>query len=162
MGANKTSENGFKLIESEEGRRLSAYKDLAGFMTIGVGHRILPNEYFPPELTNQEVDLLLCKDVRGVEHFLNQTGLDLNQNQYDALVDFGFNLGCGSLRDLLSHGIEKIPTEIIKWDHAAGKVVNGLLTRREKELLLWNKPVTPVTPVTPLGGSNVSVSQTDV
>lgn len=140
------SQKGLDLIKLEEGFRSYIYKDIAGLETIGFGHKILPTDNFPDGITLLEGCDLLLEDCHHLEFFLNallaHTNTSLNQNQFDALMDFGFNLGAGSLHKLLSHGIANIPTQILLWDHSAGKVIEGLLERRKKELSLWLSPAT--------------------
>lgn len=137
----QTSANGFNLIEGFEGLCLQAYQDIVGVETIGYGHRILPTESFPNGITQAQAYTILESDVSKVEAALNGLNLALNQNQFDALIDFGFNLGVGSLKTMLSHGLAQVPTQILRWDHAGTQVVPGLLRRRQQELVLWNTPV---------------------
>lgn len=135
----KTSAAGLQFIESFEGRRLTQYQDVAGKWTIGVGHLLLPGEHYPNGITDEQCAELLSKDVQGVEAVMNRLALDytFTQNQFDAIADFGFNLGVGSLRLLLSHGLENIPVQILRWDKSGGLPVPGLTRRREAELKLW-------------------------
>lgn len=132
-------EAGLNLIKTSEGLRLQRYKDIAGKSTIGYGHLILPSESDTLiTITLEEASEILSKDVQTVVNFLNKKNISLTQNQFDALCDFGFNLGIGSLTKLLAHGIDQIPQQIILWDHAGAAVSTGLKTRREAELTLWN------------------------
>ncbi len=62
---------------------------------------------------------------------------DCTQNQFDALIDFGFNLGCEALETMLGHGWDQVPTQILRWDKAGGQVVPGLAARRQRELILF-------------------------
>jgi lysozyme len=137
----KTSQNGLSLIESFEGLRLNVYLDIVNRETIGFGHLILPGESFPDGITKDVAQVILANDVSKVETPLNEWQPNLNQNQFDALVDFGFNLGIGALHQLLSHGLDQLPTQIMEWDHAGGKVVAGLQRRRAAELALFQTPV---------------------
>jgi lysozyme len=71
--------------------------------------------------------------------------IPLTQNEYDALVDFVFNLGCGvfwnsTMRQYLNNGeIQSAALEFSKWDHASGRVVAGLLRRRIAERDLFDE-----------------------
>jgi lysozyme len=135
----KTSAAGLQFIESFEGRRrLTQYQDVAGKWTIGVGHLLFPGEHYPNGITEEQATELLARDVSKVEEVLNKIAPNLSQNQFDVLSDFGFNLGTGSLAILLSHGMENIPTQILRWDKSGGLPVPGLTRRREAELKLWN------------------------
>jgi lysozyme len=131
-----TSKNGLTFIKELEGTKLVVYLDSAGRPTIGTGHLIKPGESFPNGITMEENDTILVEDVKEVEKGLIY--LRLNQNQYDSLVSFGFNLGLGSLKQLLSHGLDQIPVQILKWNHAGGRESKGLTARRiaEKNLYL--------------------------
>lgn len=136
----KISANGINLIKQEEGFRPIVYCDLCGKSTIGFGHKVLPGEVFPESgITEEDGEQLLLKDLLPIEDYLTEFKPILDQNQFDALCDFGYNLGLGSLIELLSHGIDQVPVQILRWDHAGGVVVNGLLLRRQKELELWEK-----------------------
>lgn len=140
------SSNGLSLIKLEEGFVSKTYTDVAGVATIGFGHKILPTDNFPVYgITEAQAEVVLLEDCSHLEFFLNsyitQFHWIINQNQFDALVDFGFNLGAGSLHKLMSHGIDAIPFQILLWDHAAGKVFEPLLERRKKELALWQTPM---------------------
>lgn len=133
----KTSANGLKFIEEQEGCKLQVYLDSVGKKTIGIGHLILPGEDFSGGITQEQAYSLLVSDVSKVDEVLIQLAPNLTENQHDALSSFGFNLGIGSLRMLLNHGIDQIPEQILKWDHAGGKEVPALLARRQRELALF-------------------------
>ena len=135
----KTSTNGLNAIKLNEGFRSKVYLDSAGKRTIGFGHLVLPFENFPDSgITEEQATTILMQDVEHVEIYLNAAMPGLYQNEFDALIDFGFNLGVGALHLLLSHGIDQIPTQILLWDHAGGVVIEGLLERRQRELATWN------------------------
>jgi lysozyme len=138
----KTSQTGISLIESEEGLRLETYNDIVGIATIGYGHKLLKNEEYPNGITQEEAQLMLQADLAHVESYINRLAPSANQNQFDALADFGYNLGVGALQQMLAHGFDQVPNQILSWDHAGGKVVAGLLRRRQAELNLWNTAVT--------------------
>lgn len=140
------SNNGLQLIKVSEGFRSKVYTDVAGFATIGFGHKILPTDTFPVYgITEAQAEAVLLEDCSHIEFFLNsyskEYNITLNQNQFDALGDFAFNLGVGSLHKLLSHGVAQVPEQIVLWTHAGGKVLEALLERRKKELALWLTPV---------------------
>jgi len=135
----RTSSVGINLIKNNEGFRGHVYNDVVGKPTVGYGHLVIPGEDFSAGLTEDQATALLLKDIAHVELYLNAAMGGLYQNEFDALIDFGFNLGVGALHQLLTHGLSQIPTQILLWDHAGGKVVPGLLERRQRELALWGQ-----------------------
>ena len=94
--------------------------------------------------TDEEVDQILKNDLnrfeRGVGRLITEP---LNQNQFDALVCFSFNVGLGNLqastlRRKLNRGdIEGAGNEFLKWRKAGGRVLNGLVKRRKDERTLF-------------------------
>ena len=129
---------GISLIEENEGLSLTVYLDITGLQHIGYGHKLLPHESFPSGITQSEALQILQHDLVPVEAAINKLAPTVNQSQYDALCDFAFNLGIGSLTTMLSHGLDQVPTQILRWDHDNGKVIPGLSARRQKDVQLWN------------------------
>ena len=138
----KTSPNGIKLIEESEGLRLHVYEDGVGRPTIGYGHLIKEGEDFSAGITQAVAENLLIQDVAVAEGGVDKYASTSNQNQGDALVDFAFNLGVGSLAMMLAHGFDQVPQQILRWNKAGGQVEPGLSIRRRAELTLFNTPVT--------------------
>ena len=135
---------GVELIKSFEGLRLDKYQDAIGKWTIGYGHLILPNENFPRPLMLQEAEDLLRADLGMTERGIRQmVKVDLNQNQFDALVSFAFNLGPANLksstllRKVNSGDFNGAAEEFPKWNHAGGQVLAGLTARRNAEKNLF-------------------------
>ncbi len=133
-----TSPAGLDLIRSFEGLRLSAYQDQRGIWTIGFGSTKDVHEGMT--ITIPEAIVRLKSDLGVAEAEVNRlVKVPLTQGQFDALVDFTFNLGGGSLEHstllkLLNEGkYEQAQAEFSKWDHCAGEVNAGLLRRREAE-----------------------------
>ena len=156
MNNMKMSQNGLNLIETSEGCRTTAYQDSVGVWTIGYGHtsNVSPGE----TCTLQQAQEWLQQDVSGAEYVVNTVvKAPLNQNQFDALVDFVFNLGSGNFQSstllkLLNAGdYQGASNEFPKWNHAGGVVVPGLTTRRLAEQKLFNTPITLPTPQSPQG-----------
>ena len=133
---------GLKLIKQYEGLRLKAYKCPAGVWTIGYGHTKGVKE--GDVITERDADRLLSEDLTPVEQYLNANMAGLNQNQFDALASFCFNLGINNfVRSTLKKKIEahasksEITGEFLKWVNANGKVMAGLLKRRTAEANLY-------------------------
>jgi len=140
----KLSEEGLELIKTSEGFRDHVYRDVAGFPTIGYGHLLKPNESFPNCMTEPQAASILATDVQQAEQAVSRmVKVALTQGQFDALVDFCFNLGAGRLagstllRELNAGRHDTAAQELLAWDHAAGIVNAGLKARREAELKLW-------------------------
>ncbi|APG16281.1 lysozyme [Kosakonia radicincitans] len=143
-----TGAAGLTLIKSFEGLSLEKYRDAVGKWTIGYGHLILPNENFPQALSKVEAEDLLRADLgmteRGVHRLVT---VDLNQNQFDALVAFAFNVGLGNLQNstllrLLNQGqYQEAADQLPRWNKAGGKILAGLTRRRDAERALFMAPV---------------------
>lgn len=137
----KISENGINFIKRNEGFRTKVYND-NGKPAIGYGHDLLPGESFPSGITQDKADDLLADDVSKLYPTLEKMAPKANQNQFDALCDFGFNLGVGDLHTMLSHGFEWASVQIPKWHYKKvnGTMVSddGLVERRSLEVKLFN------------------------
>ena len=132
------SPNGLRLIQSEEGFSATVYNDIAGNPTIGYGHKLLPGESFPDGITQDQAQTMLIHDLTFVQNALTVlVPASCTQNQWDALCDFGFNLGVGSLRTLLAHGWDQVPIQMMRWIYAGGEAVPGLRNRREAEAQMF-------------------------
>lgn len=139
----KISQTGIDLIKSFEGLELKAYQDVVGVWTIGYGStgpHVKPGMVITPK----EAEDLLRKDVSRFEACVDkQVTVPLSQNQFDALVSFAFNLGCGNLasstllRKLNVKDYKGASLEFVKWNRAGGKVLAGLTRRREAEKALF-------------------------
>ena len=137
------SDAGISLTKQCESCRLSAYQDLRGIWTIGYGHTG-PDVHAGMVITQQEADALLAQDLEvAAEGVRRLVKVPLTQFQFDALVDFAFNLGVGSLERstllrLLNEGKYLLAGgQFPVWDHAGDKVVPGLLARRDAEQRLF-------------------------
>lgn len=141
----KLSNNGLALIKQFEGCRLSAYKCQSSeqYYTIGYGHygaHVTQGMC----ITQEEADNLLVKDCeRFVDHVNRYMGkYNFNQNQFDALVSFAYNIG--NINQLTNNGtrsIAEISAKIPEYCNAGGKKLAGLVTRRNKEKELFDTPV---------------------
>lgn len=138
----KVSEAGIALIKRFEGCRLEPYLDVGGVPTCGFGHTG-PSVVMGHAWTQQEADDTLDDDLVGAEKVINDLGLNLTQGQLDALVSFVFNLGGRALlrstllKLLRAADFDGAADEFPKWSHANGKVVAGLLVRREAERAMF-------------------------
>jgi len=139
------SAEGLELIKRSEGYRGNLYTDVAGFPTIGYGHRVTPQESFPGGIGEAQAAALLTEDVLEAERVVGRlVEVALRQGQFDALVDFCFNLGAGRLagssllRELNAGQYAAAGEQLLDWDHAGGVVNAGLKARREAEFQLWN------------------------
>jgi len=142
-----TGTNGLRLIEMFEGKRNCWYRDPIGLPTIGYGHLIKRGDPYHQGtcLSNAQVVSLLQRDLNSYESCVhNAITAPLNQNMFDALVSFAFNLGCGSLqtstlRKILNRGnYAGVCSELRKWDKAGGRTLAGLLRRRNAECNLFH------------------------
>ena len=144
----RVSDEGIKLIKHFEGIHKKPYICPAGYWTVGVGHLISRNAKLPIEwarsLSPGEIDALLRKDLRrfelGVLRLLGT--VQPNQSEFDALVSFSFNLGLGcfqrsTVRSAFIRGDKKRSGEVLlKYRRAGGKILQGLVRRRQAELAL--------------------------
>jgi lysozyme len=138
----KTSQQGIDLIKLAEGFRAKAYQCSAGVWTVGYG--TTRGVTSKTVVTEAEASSLLMQHVAGIEAQLNDLGLNLRQCQFDAIVDFVYNVGFGafSRSGLLAMvkvnpDSSNIPTEFRKWRLAGGAPNKGLISRREMEIRLY-------------------------
>ncbi len=138
------SAKGFDLIKRFEGYRGQPYADISGLPTIGYGHRIVPPESFPDGVSRIQANAILARDVAVAEQAVSRLAkVPLTQGQFDALVDFCFNLGSGRLAgSTLLHCLNErqydaAAEQLLLWDMAGGEVNLGLKARRQADLSLW-------------------------
>lgn len=138
----KISAKGLALIKQAEGLRLNAYKCQAGVWTIGYGHTKGVKE--GDTCTKEQAEKYLIEDLASAESTVNWQGLNINQNQFDALVSFVYNLGAAAFKkSTLLKKIKEDPkdptiaAEFAKYKFAGGVVSNGLVTRRSNESSLY-------------------------
>ena len=137
-----TSPNGRKFIEDLEGVRLKAYQDGGGVWTIGYGHILGVKS--GDICSFDQADKWLSEDLTKAEAAVNKhVTQPLNQNQYDALVIFTFNVGVegfetSTLLRLLNHGDTMgAANQFLLWVHIKGVFSPGLLNRRTAERQLF-------------------------
>ena len=137
------SQEGIDLIKKYEGCRLTAYKCPAGVWTIGYGHTRGVSKGMT--ITREIAERLLKEDLAPFEKAVEGIGVHLRQHEFDALVCLCYNIGEGNFNSstLRRKVIEKarkdaeIQAEFRKWNKAGGKVLQGLVNRREEEARLW-------------------------
>lgn len=138
----KTGRKGKNLIKLHEGLRLQAYVCPSGVLTIGYGHT--SNVRSGQSISETEAEALLNADLAVAEGAVNDAGLALNQNQFDALVSFVFNVGAGNFRGstLLKKvkanpDDESIRAEFGRWINGSSGKLAGLVKRRADEADLY-------------------------
>ena len=140
----KFSATGMELLKRSEGFRNRVYLDVAGLPTIGYGHRLLHSDSFPNGIDEPQAANLLTCDVRDAEQAVGRlVKVPLTQGQFDALVDFTFNLGAGRLatstllKSLNAGRYDDAAEQLLRWDHAGSQEIAALKARREAEVELW-------------------------
>ena len=135
---------GTKLLKYFEGCKLTAYQDSVGVWTIGYGHT--KGVYEGMTITQEEAEQMLLTELEEYEGYVEKyVTVPLTQNQFDALVVWVYNLGPTNfrrstlLKELNSGNYTAAGNEITKWNKAGGKVLAGLVKRREAEAELFNE-----------------------
>ena len=142
----KISANGLAIIKHFESLELKAYPDPGtggAPWTIGYGHTgadVRPETVW----TGKQADLALAADVAKFEKGVNAIcNILLNQNQFDALVSFAYNVGLGNLQTstlmklVNTRDFEGAAAQFLRWTRAGGNVLKGLVRRRTAESLLF-------------------------
>ena len=137
-----TSAVGIALIKKFEGCELKAYQCSAGVWTIGYGHTKDVEE--GDTISKDQAEEMLVEELHEYENYVNEyVNVALSQNQFDALVSWVYNLGPANLKastmlKVLNDGkYEDVPYQMKRWNKAGGKVLDGLVRRREAEALLY-------------------------
>jgi lysozyme len=142
------NQDGRNLIQSFEGYKSVAYPDPGTGdkpWTIGFGH------------TSGVTKGMSCNASQGQRWFTEDTAwaedtvsscvnVDLSDNEFASLVSFTFNVGANAFRQssivkaVNTRQFSKVPSLLLEYDHSAGKVLPGLLRRRQAEAALWSSP----------------------
>ena len=138
----QTGNKGIELIKHFEGCELEAYKCPAGVWTIGYGH--IKGVHEGMKITEMQAEEMLKSELHEYEGYINDyVTVPLNQNQFDAMVSWVYNLGGGNLRSstllkVLNAGdYDGVPAQMLRWNKAGGKVLEGLTRRRQAEADLF-------------------------
>lgn len=143
------SEEGLALIKHFEGcptddeGNVVAYQDAVDIWTIGYGHTKGVQE--GDKWTQEKADFMLWRELEEeYENYIKDyVHVPLNQNQFDALCSWVYNLGPNNLKvstllKKLNNGeYDEVPAQIKRWNKAGGKVLEGLVRRREAEALMF-------------------------
>ena len=144
-----TSTKGIELIKKYEGFESEPYLCPAAVPTIGYGATYYPDgkrvTMDDEPITEHYADFMLRKMLGSYEEGVNRyVQTDINQNQFDALVSFTYNLGLGAFKSStllkkinVDPNDETIPDEFRRWVKAGGVTLNGLVKRREEEAQLY-------------------------
>ena len=143
----KLSAAGVRLIAGFEGFRSDLYDDAAGHCTIGYGHLVhtgscdgSESAEFRRGVTRERALEILGDDAASAATAVNDAvKVPLEQDQFDALTSFVFNVGSGAFRDstllrLLNEGkYDEVPEQLNRWVKAGSRTLPGLVTRRKTE-----------------------------
>ena len=138
----RTSQSGINLIKKHEGCRLQAYRCAAGVPTIGYGHTA--GVRMGQTITQTQAESFLKDDLIKFEKRVEKydSKYDWNQNEFDALVSFAYNIG--SIDQLTAYGTRsrtQIAKKLTAYNKAGGRILAGLTARRKAEKALFLKPV---------------------
>lgn len=157
----KTSRSGIELIKRFEGCRLKAYQDSVGVWTIGYGLTTAAGLMTVRKgltITQDEADDLLSRSLVKYEAAVSKAlKRSPNQNQFDAMTSICFNIGPGAfagssiVRNFNAGNLLAAANSFTLWNKAGGKVLPGLVMRRDAERTLFLKPSQmPVQPASPV------------
>lgn len=146
-----TSSAGINRIKSEESFSPTPYKDAGGYST-GFGHFIQPNEsqLLKKTLTVSQATALMMADIKPLEAQINRDPrLKFNQNQFDAMVELGYNIGSGALSKVLNtwattHSTDALFKHIRQYKYSNGSVNSTLIARRERTIKAFSNPIQPI------------------
>lgn len=143
MNGLKVGSAGRELIKRFEAFAASPYRCPAGKLTVGYGHVVSMLDRIIPPIGVTRADELLAADLSWIEEDLNALPVPLTQGQFDALASLTYNIGRGAFagstlkKRLLAHDFGGAADQFLRWVHADGKVLEGLVNRRTAEMKLF-------------------------
>jgi lysozyme len=149
MKVTKISQKGLDLIKRFEGLSLKPYLCPAGIPTIGYGNTYYNDgkkvKLTDPSITQAKADKLLKFLIQSYEKDVDSFCRDdISQQNFDSLVSFAYNCGSRNLKSStllkkvnLNPNDQTIRAEFMKWNKGAGKVLAGLIKRRQAEADLY-------------------------
>ncbi|MDG6880960.1 Phage-related lysozyme (muraminidase) [Phocoenobacter uteri] len=138
----RTTQKGLEIIGNAEGCRKYPYKCPADILTVGIGSTQGSGDVIEiREYSDEEIAERWKNDIRKAEECVNQfaNGENLPQGAFEAATSITFNVGCSRMRysTLFRYAragkIKAMCDQFPRWKYAGGKVLKGLVTRREKE-----------------------------
>lgn len=139
--------NGESFIQSLEGTKLQAYQDIKGVWTIGTGTTVYPNGNRVQQgdtCTQEQANQYFFHDLQRFVNTVNTlVGVPLNQNQFNALVSFVYNVGATAfanstlLKKLNAGDYQGAKAQFPSWSYSGGQYSQGLNNRRIKEQQLF-------------------------
>jgi lysozyme len=149
-GLKQIGQKGLNLIKEFEGLRLEAYDDGVGIQTIGYGTIKYPNGLRVKrgdKITLSQAEEYLKNDLKWAVETVNKViKVPINQNQFDAMVSLVYNIGATAFtsstlaRKLNQKDYKGASEQFLVWNKAGGKVMNGLVRRRQAEKKLFDTP----------------------
>jgi len=151
----RVSKAAIDLVKSFEGLRLKPYLDAVGIPTIGYGTIMYPDG---KKVSLSDPEISEAKSIEYLEYEINQkasavekmTSVALNDNEFDALVSFAYNVGVGALQKstllkFLNASQDRVAVadQFLRWNKAGGKELPGLTRRRQAERSLFLNPMAP-------------------
>jgi len=132
------------MVKHFEGFKAVAYLCPANVWTIGYGRtkNVKDGDITSMPQATRDLEEELVEFGEQVHRVVD---VELSQNEFDALTSWTYNLGVGNLQSstllkkLNAGDKDSVPSEMLRWNKAAGKVLAGLTTRRQAEADLWEK-----------------------
>jgi lysozyme len=136
------------LLKKFEGCKLKAYRCPANVCTIGYGHTSAAGAPMVNDgmtITQAQAEDILKRDIVKYEiAVMDLVKVKLTQNQFDVLTDFAYNAGVGNLKSstmlkkVNAGDLDAVPAELMKWTKGGGKVLPGLVRRRQAAGAWWS------------------------
>ena len=133
-----------QLVKDSEGFSPYPAPDPVGIGTVCWGHKVRPGEHYAGAQTEEQCEPILKADLDTAWAVVAGNCMtSLGQGQVDACTDFTFNEGESNFKDstllkFINTGqLEQAANEFLRWKWADGKILQGLITRRQKEQALF-------------------------